>query len=51
VTRDLPYYDAAISEKSIAGVVGFARALGILDRDVAYGEIVATQCSHLWKQQ
>ncbi len=48
VERDLPYYDAAISETSIAGVTGFARALGILDRDVAYGDIAATQFSHLW---
>jgi len=48
VARDLPYYTGAISEQSIAGVTGFARALGILDRDAAYGEIVATQFSHLW---
>jgi NitT/TauT family transport system substrate-binding protein len=48
VARDLPYYDAAIFEKSVAGMVGFARALGILDRDVVYGDIVATQFSHLW---
>ena len=48
VARDLPYYDAAIAKKSIAGTVGFARALGILNRDVDYGDIVATQFSHLW---
>jgi NitT/TauT family transport system substrate-binding protein len=48
VARDLPYYDTAISERSIAGVVSFARGLGILDRDVAYDDIVATQFSHLW---
>jgi NitT/TauT family transport system substrate-binding protein len=48
VARDLPYYDAAISETSIAGVVNFARGLAILDRDVAYGDVVATQFSHLW---
>jgi NitT/TauT family transport system substrate-binding protein len=48
VARDLPYYDAAIGEKSAAGVVGFARGLGILDRDVSYSDIVATQFSHLW---
>jgi ABC-type nitrate/sulfonate/bicarbonate transport system substrate-binding protein len=51
VARDVPYYDAAISEESIAGVVSFARALGILDRDVAYRDIVATQFSHLWTQR
>ncbi|HEV2188533.1 MAG TPA: ABC transporter substrate-binding protein [Stellaceae bacterium] len=48
VARDLPYYDAAISEKSIAGVVGFARDLGILNENVEYADIVATQFSHLW---
>ena len=48
VARDLPYYDAAISEKSIAGVVGFARDLGILNDNVEYSNIVATQFSHLW---
>jgi len=48
VERDLPYYDAAIGETSIAGVVGFARALGILNRNVDYRDIVATQFSHLW---
>jgi NitT/TauT family transport system substrate-binding protein len=48
VERDLPYYNAAISEKSMAGVVGFSRALGILNRDVDYRDIVATQFSHLW---
>jgi ABC-type nitrate/sulfonate/bicarbonate transport system substrate-binding protein len=50
VERDLPYYDAAIGETSIAGLRGFARDLGILDRDVAYGDIVATEFSHLWAQ-
>ncbi len=48
VERDLPYYDATISEKSIAGIVGFSRALGILNRGVDYREIVATQFSPLW---
>jgi NitT/TauT family transport system substrate-binding protein len=48
VIRDLPYYDAKISEKSAAGVVGFGRAIGILNRDVDYRDIVATQFSHLW---
>jgi NitT/TauT family transport system substrate-binding protein len=48
VARDLPYYDASISETSIAGVVGFGRALGILNYDVEYRDIVATQFAHLW---
>src|ERR1700690_370838 len=48
VARDLPYYDAAIGENSIAGVTGFARDIGILNEDVEYSDIVATQFSHLW---
>ncbi len=48
VKRDLPYYDAAISAKAIAGVAGFARSLGILNEDVEYSDVVATQFSHLW---
>jgi NitT/TauT family transport system substrate-binding protein len=50
VARDLPYYDAAVSETSIAGVVGFARSLGIINESVEYRDIVATQFSHLWSQ-
>src|SRR5580658_6785263 len=48
VERDLPYYDAAISERAIHGVAGFAQALGILNRDVEYKDIVATRFGHLW---
>jgi ABC-type nitrate/sulfonate/bicarbonate transport system substrate-binding protein len=48
VERDLPYYDPAISEASIAGVAGFARDLGILNEDVDYRDVVATEFSHLW---
>jgi NitT/TauT family transport system substrate-binding protein len=48
VERDLPYYEAAIGEKAIAGVVGFAQALDIINQSVEYRDIVATQFSHLW---
>jgi len=48
VERDLPYYDAAIDETSVARVNEFARWLGILGDEVACSEIVATQFSHLW---
>jgi NitT/TauT family transport system substrate-binding protein len=50
VKRDLPYYDAAIGTKSVAGINGFARALGILDRDVDYCDVVATQFAYLWSR-
>lgn len=50
VARDLPYYDATIGEKAVAGFAGFGRSLGILNENVEYGDIVATQFTHLWSQ-
>jgi NitT/TauT family transport system substrate-binding protein len=49
VRRDLPFYDPAISEASIAGVNAFARDVGVLHSDVEYKQIVATQFSALWR--
>ena len=48
IRRDLPYYDTTISPAFVAGMNGFARDLGILDRDVPYEGVVATQFSPLW---
>src|SRR5215467_4681648 len=49
VRRDLPYYDASISQAAVYGLNRFARDLGILNREVAYENVVAAQFSHLWK--
>lgn len=49
IRRDLPYYDAAISRETVAGMNRFARDIGILSRDIAYENIVATQFSALWR--
>ena len=49
VRRDLPFYDAAIGERSVAAINDFARAMGVLDGDVAYADIVATQFGDLWR--
>jgi ABC-type nitrate/sulfonate/bicarbonate transport system substrate-binding protein len=49
VARDLPYYDAAIGEPSIAAVNAFARGIGVLAADVPYANIVATQFADLWR--
>lgn len=49
VARDLPYYDAAIGESSVAAINDFARWLGILDGEVPCSEIVATQFRSLWQ--
>ena len=50
IRRDLPYYDATLSREFIAGMSGFARQQGILDGEVAYEDVVATQFAPLWKQ-
>jgi ABC-type nitrate/sulfonate/bicarbonate transport system substrate-binding protein len=48
VERDLPYYQPAISPRSVAAMNRFARDLGILDGDPGYEAIVATQFSAAW---
>jgi NitT/TauT family transport system substrate-binding protein len=49
VRRDLPFYDATISEKSVNGMNAFARDVGILKGHPAYADVVATQFQSLWK--
>jgi ABC-type nitrate/sulfonate/bicarbonate transport system substrate-binding protein len=49
VQRDLPFYDPAISEASIASINAFARQVGVLRGDMAYEKIVATELSGLWQ--
>jgi ABC-type nitrate/sulfonate/bicarbonate transport system substrate-binding protein len=49
IRRDLPYYDARISEQTVTGINRFAQNLGLLQTAPAYREIVATQFSHLWE--
>ena len=48
IRRDLPYYDATLSREFVAGMSNFARRQGILDGEVAYEQIVATQFATLW---
>jgi NitT/TauT family transport system substrate-binding protein len=48
VSRDLPYYDPAISEKSIMAINEFARSMSVLDDEVPYADIVAAQFRPLW---
>ena len=48
IARDAPYYDAAISEETVAGMNRFARDTGVLSGDVAYDRVVATQFAGLW---
>ncbi len=48
VERDMPFYDPAISEDLVDGMNAFALDMGILDRPVAYEQVVATRFSELW---
>jgi len=49
VERDLPYYDATISEAAVAGVNRFAAAIGLPCGNVKFENIVALQFTELWK--
>jgi NitT/TauT family transport system substrate-binding protein len=48
IRRDLPYYDAAISQSFVAGMNQFARDLGLLSGPLPYEQVVATQFAPLW---
>jgi ABC-type nitrate/sulfonate/bicarbonate transport system substrate-binding protein len=48
IRRDLPYYDATISRTFVDGMNQFARDLGILEGQVAYEQVVATQFAPMW---
>ena len=50
VRRDAPFYTAAISPETVAGLNRFCRGLGTLSDDVPYERVVATQFVHLWPQ-
>jgi NitT/TauT family transport system substrate-binding protein len=50
IRRDLPYYDATISEDTVVKINRFAQDVGLLSRPVAYDQVVATQFRHLWKE-
>ncbi|MDB5619933.1 ABC transporter substrate-binding protein [Tardiphaga sp.] len=41
IERDLPYYSSAISPEFVTGMNAFARDVGILKGDPAYGDVVA----------
>jgi NitT/TauT family transport system substrate-binding protein len=49
VRRDLPYYDATLSRDFIAGMAAFLRSQGVLQSELPYEQIVATQFAPVWK--
>jgi len=48
VARDVPFYDATITEEMVAHASRFAREMGVLEGEVRYGELVGTQFAPLW---
>ena len=49
IERDLPFYDAAISEEAVDGLNRFAQSVGLLAEPVAYEQMVAVQFRDLWR--
>jgi ABC-type nitrate/sulfonate/bicarbonate transport system substrate-binding protein len=49
VGRDAPYYDPAISTKTVDSLNAFARATGLLSGAPAYERVVATRFQSLWR--
>ena len=50
IRRDAPYYSAAITPESMAGLNAFARSRGLLSSEVTYERVVAHQFAHLWSE-
>jgi ABC-type nitrate/sulfonate/bicarbonate transport system substrate-binding protein len=48
IRRDLPYYDAAISPRTVAAVNRFAQDLGLLSGPAPYETVVAADLAALW---
>jgi hypothetical protein len=49
IRRDLPFYDASLSREFVTGMTAFLRSQNVLDSDVPYEGVVATQFAPLWK--
>ena len=49
IRRDLPFYDPSISRSFVTGMNQFARDIGILQDQVPYEKVAATQFAKLWK--
>jgi NitT/TauT family transport system substrate-binding protein len=50
IRRDLPYYDPRIAPAFVASMNQFARKAGILDGEVRYEDVVATEFAPLWER-
>lgn len=51
IRRDLPYYDASISPRTIAGMSDFARELGLIGKDLVYEDVIVPALVDAWAKQ
>jgi len=50
IARDLPFYDPVLTEEFVTSMNRFSRDVGVLDADVPYDQVVATQFSSIWRE-
>ncbi len=48
IARDAPFYDPTVTAEMVARASQFARDIGVLEGQVEYNQLVATQFAHLW---
>jgi len=48
ITRDIPFYDASLTDSAVASMTQYACDVGLLQRPVAFDKIVANQFRSLW---
>jgi ABC-type nitrate/sulfonate/bicarbonate transport system substrate-binding protein len=48
IRRDLPYLDPRITPEFVLGMNRFTQDLGLVDRDIPYASIVATEMQQYW---
>lgn len=48
IRRDAPFYDPAISPRTVDALNGFARNMGLLSGTATYDDVVAPGFRHLW---
>ena len=49
VERDLPFYDAAVTEPAVTAMNRFAQSIGLLEGPVPYESVAATRFRPLWQ--
>ncbi len=48
VERDLPFYTAAISPEFVQGMSEFSKAMGLIENDLTYDQVVDDQFTDIW---